>query len=689
MAPITCKRVTLKWRIDMISKKATLLFPVLALPYFASASPVTFQKSLTYDTVAKPVFKILRDLSAATGKKYKAVGPVANEPVIVAVTDVAADELLNRLAEAVLGRWKDADGYKVLELDPSKVIAAEKTEHSAAVAETQRRLKERMADLDKVPLSETALTAQFQRTLEFYTRPMTNEGLLPPSGPPDLVKPGERLTDRLLLRLGPEVLVDLPEKTVIVFSTNPGSGERSFPFPVDDLIEKYRSEQLAWAKVAENMHPVGQWEHLFEEDAEFLKHERNKLEVKLSITNRSFWNCSATISDATGPFDGGGVNWDDADEFRLSPTSWSPPVEKIVWKLSSESEALVKGFPKGRLTGNSRTLLLSPTVRDPLSYGISEVLLQLAHRSNLSLIAILEDRLAYEYEWPLYSPNSAKVLTKYLNDCEEVIQQKGKWLVVAPLRAASRQRQRVDRGSLEELAKGVESDEFGALEKLASFLYANPYANRAGLAERLLKSLHPRRPWPELEQARFYGALSDTQRAALLAGRELTYGDLNAAQRSLLVGIGNVNALGVKYQATDTADEYGVPYDLRLGMKESILPVGVSSGRYGVTVVTPGWYAARLHRMSGVYYEERYMPRIVSPAEYRHLYFHAVGTRFETSFSLGETRRDSGIEGPIEKLPKAFYDQVKVEEKRVIESNKKFEEELVRNRAGGGGQATA
>ena len=78
---------------------------LIATCSLANAQDLT--KQITYRTVAVPIHKALDEISSQTNLKLFASDELQDEPVILKLTHVSAQEFMDRFASIVGGEWTD------------------------------------------------------------------------------------------------------------------------------------------------------------------------------------------------------------------------------------------------------------------------------------------------------------------------------------------------------------------------------------------------------------------------------------------------------------------------------------------------------------------------------------------------------------------------------------------------------
>lgn len=606
--------------------------------------------TVTYETVAKPVAKVLIDLSKISGVKLSSVGVPANEPVIVYLKDVSLKDTMEKLGTAVLGRWKaSGDGY-VLESDPVKVRAAEAEELEQRIedckktaAEFERSLREEDKPEPTPPDAESARDIDIGRG-----QPVPYMG-------PIHGFPISKLGMRLFCGLDPHAYAGARPGTKLVFCDKPAGSELPLGEFATKVIALYVSERQAFQEESlRRGDPVeGPYRHKFPRCVRLIlktSEHQQTVSVAAQFGDDEDERCRLT---SIGEEDPG------AEATQSSRVHNQHRIE-----LSKTASAVVDAASNQEVTASVRTILLDPAQYDPLSYVISESLIQVAKNRNKNLIADVGDDLAYSTsaldeagEW------CETFLDRLVSQRNVSVSSKDDWLVVQSSAPASAQRYRVNRAELGDLLKALEPDRLGFTEKLAQFAYDHRGSIEPALMDSIFVVLH--QSWIDWypDELTFYGSLSDVQREYLKRQKALTYRDLSEEQRDMLVALDEVSVQELLGQNPALpADRRGVPMDLSLSLSDrvQIAAVDIEPGIPMVQFTPDAYYRFQTieYANSDSILREIQTQKFV-PAEQRDVEFrvHACGTDFEFSLTELSGRHVKPI--PIASFPKKFFDEAK------------------------------
>lgn len=489
---------------------------------FASMAPLQTPPVITYETVAKPVRLVLADVSKTTGITLTAAPTVASEPVIVHLKDAPVKEFLQHLSDALLSHWKPREKGFVLELDSEKIRKAGDAELSFRIGQVERALKERLHEMSEQPYSPASLDA----ALEKYAKRITEKDVDVDEEIGYLSIPMDRLAARALAAVGSERLAKMPKNSKLRMSSTPGPGELDGGQAFAELIHMLDGEIEKW-------NPAVQRSRLpAEEQEKLLGHmgASTALWVELTqqyeaITARVHVDYGKGVGeDAFTTLNLPMPVYEDADDEKR-------PVKSHAIKLSPASAALGSEWvPESRsISADLGQRLVRPLETDPLSYGISEVLLQMANVEGKNLIAVPSDKFGYAYPMP-------ESLEQFVKSSEEdlLYSREGKWLVVTPTKPIEARDDRRDRGELQQLFLKRMEDKMGLAEVYSRYLYSHRDAKPWTFEQSVFDFAFHEDFATDEPGSIFYGSLSDEQISRLFSKEGLGPDDLTAEQKEIL-----------------------------------------------------------------------------------------------------------------------------------------------------------
>lgn len=589
---------------------------------------ITFPKQLTYETVAKPLERVLADLSELSGESLRATSAVAGEPIVLRLQNASIEDAKMQLARVLLGKWSTSEGQEVLDLDPERVSAAQRSEEDARILQLMGKLQRAVNKLDESRYTASGLKSWFDTTTPTAVRFQT---------------PHERLGIRLLQLIGAQNIVRLPWRSLTIYSTNPMPGELPFPHGTDTAAEHFSEELSLWNEV---------WRHTPAGKPRFDPYYNRPLRwrfrcrVVIKVGTRGDRSYTLEVPGAGAmmltqtliPF------LDQNETSEITETNNTQP------ELSPRSKLVMQAST----SEETRQLILHPESEDPLSFVASDIFLQLARGAGKSMVALLPDDLAYR--GGLQKDESVDAYVARLQREELITLSKSKdWYTVTATRPATTRKTRVDRETLAKLLDAIEPDEFGALEKLAAFVGSNPDWMGSGLyADAILRLHGPRIDWQE-DDLYLYGCLTKDQRERLRKGTTVSYYDLTKAQRKAIYGTGKAQDYVPNIINPSDRDEVGFPLKFRLRLKEKIEQVAVKRDSGSLLVITPFQFYRHDHPDLSRSAADTWVPETASPARYRKLSFDIESGVVHDGAFLTELCGADTPEMPVAKFPAAFF----------------------------------
>ncbi len=172
------------------------------------------QNLVTHETRAARVPLVLAHLEISCGLSLASDASMQDEVVVIRAVKVKPDELLDKIARAVVGRWQMIDGKRTLVAD----VARRAEQERQRVALREKRIQ---ASLDKWAKELKPLTAE-------SISEQVADRLTDPARDTKLVNPFNRLGIQAALNLGAKELAKIERGKRVVLSTHPVKGELSW-----------------------------------------------------------------------------------------------------------------------------------------------------------------------------------------------------------------------------------------------------------------------------------------------------------------------------------------------------------------------------------------------------------------------------------------------------------------------------
>ncbi len=514
-----------------------------------AAAAVAFLHAQTV-TINEPAIRLDRLLSrigAQTGRDLRCAEVFKDDYVLLAAADQPVEEVLERIGELVKGDWEVSNGYTFLtqrrRVDDSGEAEKQFAEKYRIFLDGikledydeahVRNLYEDFIDLQKLPSEQ-----HYKEGHRFlYAAPST------------------RAVIKMLKAIGPEKLASIPDQRQVVFASHPTRLQEPMPAGWESVVEQLKQEDDLRIKLRQEYEPrIGS-----SYPAQASAFARRPMQDRPGPEPSDIWFIvrrrgeqmlgSFSFYDGKGqrlmpihlpeilPFFGIDLLpkavpafTDVQGEFAFSEDA----VKWWRWLIGTEEER--DDYP-GELI---RPVLMQETERDPLSFGISELLHTVAQNSGRPVLALVDDDLM-RLRAADQKPVELSILLQTLKTTGDlVLQEQGNWLVAAPVSLSDTRARRIDRDQVATYLRGLERDAELSVRRLVNM------AANVGTEVRLQKTLEyaehgrsrsvrsgiPRRLLPLLILAHLDGP-SQTR---VLRGEETTlnYAGLNPKARSFV-----------------------------------------------------------------------------------------------------------------------------------------------------------
>lgn len=525
-------------------------------------------KKVTYSTVAVPTGRAVQEIAKLTGVKLD-VSPSQNRDILVIhVTDVPLRKLMDQIATATTGEWRqDGDVWRLIR-DGAKQSAEERKElqeQTAKVREVIKKLVESHKQKPEIAKGEG-------EEAEIMAEAMAGMGMFG----------GSKAVVDLLARVDPALIAGMEKDARLVFGTNPTRMQRPLtidPAMVTKMVEEHNKAAQAWKEAEANRVVTAEEEQMMKWAERFTPWLRRRDPITtppakaLFVITRdgSFMggtSASLRLFDAKGqvilestqqiPL-GEGFDWmtlaeiemDDPEgvkkEVKQEPADDSPPI-----KLSPVAEEMATMFSRfygpgadePQVSKELAERLARPDQYDPLSFDVSESLLAVAEHKKLNLVANVPDTKTGGFMSMMISGDKPQTVNGFLKKLQDekdtTVAMEDGWLVVRPSKPAQSRKERVDRVALARFIAACVGKEVPSLDDLAAYAavaeppmvtpLVSPYiANYA--ASVFQGGFMGMLSWDML---RFYGTMSASQRQVLASGGRLNFGSLSPVQRALV-----------------------------------------------------------------------------------------------------------------------------------------------------------
>gem|GEM_PF-6629077 len=538
---------------------------------------------IDYETRAKSLGAVLRDLSTKTGMKLTADPDLALEPIIVHVERTPVDRLLKEIAVSVSAT---VEGNSI-----TRSLAMRKKLEESEVAKQRRIIEyqtEQYVKVLKLPWDVPSLTALIRKKLpSIRSGPSTEEQ----------IGPVPRALARCLLDVNLDAVARLSFGHRLVFATSPNSLQRPLGKNAQKAIRLLVPEQAAWGKAlkAVEKNPSTLMEDSeakvfggYAQDLPPLSHDPwartvpffsppSKAILVVSKVDWGIYRVKFLMLSKEGRaifgFEAAETLFRDPKDFEQSKATPEPAYTytvPLVFAPSVAWEKVWKDVPvKEKLNlapareAVAKFFIDSPEA-EPLALLPSDGILALAHSRGLNIVACLPDSFADCFQLVKDNKVSLGIMESYLRDGSVAVDRPQKsWLVVRPSDPILSHQKRANRQAFQRLmrsaayAKRVTIEDYGRYYPSAGLMPAYTEFDRIELVTAF--KLYPPEIGGKPSLFAFYTTLTEAQRNSLAKGGEILYKDLSSEQRATAceAAFGAYDLSGVRLRQERSA--YGLP----------------------------------------------------------------------------------------------------------------------------------
>jgi hypothetical protein len=511
-------------------------------------SPVQeVQGKVTYQNPGTTAGRLLKDLSAQTGQTLLTSPVTDGEVLAIRLHETPVREAMEKIAWAVGGSWKQEGETFRLVRTSEDVRAEQARERNRLIEAFRKALARRQEGLAKVGEFDAK---QAERMAKDAAAAI--ERFNPESADPSFWRFTNRLAEqspvgramtRILSRVVPADLADLPKGIKIVYSTNPTRTQRRLTSEVKPVIATLQREQGLWVDAMTRFNVknpvVGNSAYLMNGIHGADRPIDSIGKVLLVVVRSSFSGVARfelLIADPKGKIVARseaslGPTYDDYMKIADVPENdVKVPRPKDAAALASRAESDGKdGIPD-----DLRQRLLRPEENEPMGIVFGNWLVALGEAKRVNLVTSISDTSFYSFSGGLKEVPATQMVRLLGTDYET--QETSGWIAVRPGAAVSARALRVDRRTLGPYLRRRAEPTPLTVEEQAMWAVRLPVDDDARLTTglvNLVSSDEARFQYVDPRQLRLIGLLTKAQRTAARQGG-LPLGSLTPEQSRLL-----------------------------------------------------------------------------------------------------------------------------------------------------------
>ncbi len=540
---------------------------------------------------AGPAKQVFAELSKVAGVPLVASGPIANDVILVNVTDVTANDTMAKIATALNGEWRKEGSGWVLYRGTNLEAAEARIETAARVAEFRTNLKRIIDEHSKLGEFNSTTAKKLVDTQQKLDDEVSRQlsgggGSFRISGDFDGVSrqtPAARAIVTLLSRMTDAQIASLTSESRVVFGLNPTRMQLPLPNGANQVLRKFIQDTQTYKDVRERntKQPTGNVTRTFSVNglgSEGIGDGDPRLGIGYAILtkepgfggSRTNVSVTLTVADPNGKtiasgqfFVGPNLN-QSAVTGQTAPAANESPIKlsesaqelaKLLNQLSGGGQGglvmrttslaiAVEGSPTTAVTlGGEATknILVSPELRqkllnpeqyDPLSFAPGEAFAFVSDNRNKDLVAYLPDTSFL----PLTRAASDNATpTRFLSTATSsgglrIVDSEG-WMIVAPQKPSESRTRVVNRQALGTTLRVADARGNINLDVWADFASKQRKAPRSGeIDESYLRIINNSAAEEGLSQFSFNGGWQTLQ----------FYASMSTAQRQALQQSGQI-----------------------------------------------------------------------------------------------------------------------------------------------------
>ncbi|MEX2242354.1 MAG: hypothetical protein WD716_00770 [Fimbriimonadaceae bacterium] len=533
---------------------------------------------LSYKTEAKRADLVVQEIAAQAGLTLESTDDAKRHVLVIAVTDVEPDALLERIALVTSSKW-DVVGEKRTLVPDQDVRRKEQATKDAKRVEAFKKAQQQMRDeLNKKPGVRPPVGIGEEEEME-------EDYDVPPS-------PAEQALKQLAVLIDPNEVAKLGDDGRIVFSSSPNRMQRAMRNnQVTRILNDLVASHNAWAaekikereamKAATTDPETLAYMDMFgdESEAKLFETPPSKAllvleigsgfmsfmsgespEVKLKVYDQK----GAVIAQASETM---GNSW--YEDFATSEEEGEEAPPKVAQeKITEADRTLIQFSEKSKILsslnpGESMNfnfpaplldLLSDPVTHDPLGFHHTDMVHAIAKAKNLDVVANLSDSDMEMFSMGMEERGVTvgQAYNAFKNEGGSTVTEADGWLTVAPADPIVARERRQDRVVLKAFITRVRQEGTASLDAISSFALSSPKPDfESGLVLYLLAFapstlqglIGQTMDWDTLQ---LYASMLPNQKSSLRQGGRVPFGTLTTQARNILTRMSFSCRAGIK-----------------------------------------------------------------------------------------------------------------------------------------------
>lgn len=451
------------------------------------------EKNVTFRHAAASVRRVIENLSKETGLRLECSAAMEGEIVLVSVTDVPVQQLLDKIASVSAGSWSEKDGVRTL-VRSSKALQQDRQKELAPRLALVKQFQSEARAIASKPFDPKAMVAEAEgmgySTMRYVIRDAQRK------------TPASRAIGKLFASLDPCKVAALATGERMVFSTSPTRLQLPMPGNAVSALAEFKRDEDAYAAAwnhgaARRKAEDGPEGHNFVRDNFAPRKLKGAVKTAMLVVSQTgsgswpHWNLELNLygdrGQRLGECSDEIFRWKNDLERTLAehhdpkrkdvPADLSPTDLEI---CRHSHDWLMRGehAPTSSLSPAALALVSDPDKHDPLSFSASKLLFALADSLGKDLVAQPTEEM-FDLAYDLYSLNPAfmtagKCVAALGLYGMEMTSGDGDWVTLVPDAPASNRKDRANRPALTAAIKELKGGKSSEVDVVAAYLARQP-----------------------------------------------------------------------------------------------------------------------------------------------------------------------------------------------------------------------